>query len=64
MSNFKMTFFGFPEVKWLHATGEVDESVRCSRQISQDLTCQKSLNRFLTVIQKFKKRGRFSEHSV
>jgi len=27
-------FFGFPEVKWLHLTGEVDESaVRYSRQI-------------------------------
>jgi len=28
-----MTFFGFPEVKWLHLTGEVDKSVRFSCEI-------------------------------
>jgi len=28
-----MTFIGFPKVKWLHLTGEVDKSVRCSCQI-------------------------------
>ena len=26
-------FFGFPKVKCLHLTGEVDKSVRCSCQI-------------------------------
>ena len=26
-------FFGFPKVKWLHLTGEVDKSVRFSYQI-------------------------------
>ena len=26
-------FFGFLKVKWLHLTGEVDKSVRFSRQI-------------------------------
>jgi len=25
--------FGFPKVKWLHLTGEVDKSVKCSYQI-------------------------------
>jgi len=28
----KMTFFWFPNVKWLHLTGEVDKFVRFSRQ--------------------------------
>jgi len=26
-------FFGFPKVKWLHMTGEMDKSVRFSCQI-------------------------------
>ena len=26
-------FFGFPKVKWLHMTGEVDKSVRFSCKI-------------------------------
>ena len=29
----KNNFFGFPKVKWLHYTGEMDKSVTCSRQI-------------------------------
>jgi len=29
----KNDFFGFPKVKWLHLTGEVNKSVRFSRQI-------------------------------
>jgi len=38
----KNDFFGFPKVKWLHLTGEVDKSVRCSVRVkfSQDLTYQ------------------------
>ena len=28
----KNDFFGFPKVKWLHLTGEVDKSVRFSCQ--------------------------------
>jgi len=29
----KNDFFGFPKVKWLHLTGEMDKSVRFSCQI-------------------------------
>ena len=29
----EMSFFGFPKVKWLHLTGEVDKSVRFSCHI-------------------------------
>jgi len=29
----KNDFFEFPKVKWLHLTGEVDKSVRCSCQV-------------------------------
>ena len=29
----KNDFFGFPEVKWQHQTGEMDKSVGYSRQI-------------------------------
>jgi len=29
----KNDFFGFPKVKWLRLTGEVDKSVKFSRQI-------------------------------
>jgi len=36
-------FFGFPKVKWLHLTGEVDKSVKFHVKFSQDITCQKSL---------------------
>jgi len=32
-NNAENDFFGFPEVKWLHPTGEVDKSVRHSCQI-------------------------------
>jgi len=28
-----MNFFGFPKLKWLYLTGEVDKYVRCSCQI-------------------------------
>ena len=36
-------FFGFPKIKWLHLTGEVDKSVRFRVKFSQHLTYQKSL---------------------
>ena len=36
-------FFGFPQVKWLYLTGEVDKPVRFSVKLSQDLTHQISL---------------------
>jgi len=29
----KNDFFGFPKIKWLHVTGEVDKSVRVSCRI-------------------------------
>jgi len=35
--------FGFPEVKWLHLTGEVDKSVRRSCQIFSGFSTLKSL---------------------
>jgi len=31
-SNVKNDFFGFPKVKWVHLTDEVDKSVRFSYQ--------------------------------
>jgi len=34
-------FFGFLKVKWLHVTGELDKSVRCSCQI-----CQMAIEQF------------------
>ena len=30
-------FLGFPEVNWLHLTGEMDKSIRCSRQIFSEI---------------------------
>jgi len=33
LENVENDFFGFPTVKWLHMTGEVDRSLRCSCQI-------------------------------
>jgi len=39
----KNDFFGFPKVKWLHLTGEVDKSVLVHVKFSQDLTYQKLL---------------------
>jgi len=29
----KNDFFGFPKVKWLHLTGEVDKNIRYSSEI-------------------------------
>jgi len=64
-SNVEKDLFGFPKVKWLHLTGEVDKSVRFSFQFSQDLTSQKLLKsvNFDKVIQKIKS-GRFRGHGV
>jgi len=46
-------FFGFPKVKSLHLTGEVDKSVTYHIKFSQDLSYQKSLkSAFLAVIKK------------
>jgi len=33
----KNNLFGFPKVKWLRLTGEVDKSVRFLAKFSQDL---------------------------
>ena len=38
---FESDFFGFPKVKWLHLTGEVDKSVRFSCQILSGFTLPK-----------------------
>jgi len=35
--------FGFPKVKWLHLTGEMEKSVRFHVKFSQDLAYQKLL---------------------
>jgi len=53
----KNDFFGFPKVKWLHLTGEVDRSVRSSCQIFSWLTYENYSNRstFERFIQKIKK---------
>ena len=52
-----MTFFGFPQVKWLRLTGEVDKSVRCSCQIFSGFNIPKiiKIGQFLTELFKNKK---------
>jgi len=49
-------FFGFPKVNWLHLTGEVDKSVRFTRQISRGFNIPKILKIvfFDRVVQKMK----------
>jgi len=43
MSNTVETnFLGFPKVKWLHLTGEVNKSVRFHVKFSEDLTYSKN----------------------
>jgi len=37
-NNVENDFFGFPDVKWLHLTGEVDKSVKFHVKFSQNLT--------------------------
>jgi len=53
----KNDFFGFPKVKWLHLTGEVDKSVSYSCQMFSGSNYQKLLKSviFDKVIQKIKK---------
>jgi len=53
----KNDFFGFPKVKWLHLTGEVDICVRYSCQIFSEFNVPKSLKlvNFYKVILKNKK---------
>jgi len=35
-------FFGFPKVKWLYLTGEVDKSVRFLRDVSSGFNVPKN----------------------
>jgi len=42
-NNVEKRLFGFPKVKWLHLTAEVDKSVRFHIKFSQDLIYQKLL---------------------
>jgi len=39
----KNDFFGFPKVKWLHMTGEVDKYVEYSYQISSGFNLPKMI---------------------
>jgi len=48
--------FGFPNVNWLHLTGEMDKSVKFHVEFSQNLTYHKSL--------KSLKRSRFFWNTV
>jgi len=52
-----MPFFGFPKVKWLHLTGEVDKSVRYLCQIFSGFNIPKliKIGQFLTELLKNKK---------
>jgi len=54
--------FGFPKIKWLHLTGEVDKSVSFSCQISSGFNMLKiiKIGYFLTELFKKIKGGRFS----
>jgi len=44
----------FPKVKWLHPTGEMDKSVRCSCQILSGFNIPKLLNS-VNVLQSYSK---------
>jgi len=46
----KNDFFGFPKVKWLRLTGEVDKSVKCWCQIFSEINKPKiiKIGQFLT----------------
>jgi len=50
-------FFGFPKVKWLHLTGEMDKSVRLSCEIFSRFNTPKiiKISEFLTKLFKNKK---------
>jgi len=58
--------FGFPKVKWLHMTGEVDKSVRCSCQSFSGFNKPKinKIGQFLTELFKKIKSWTFLEHGV
>ena len=45
-NNVENDFFGFPKVKWLHLTGEVDKSVRCLCQIFSGFNIPKIIKRW------------------
>jgi len=49
-NNVENDVFGFPKVKWLHLTGEVDKSVSCSCQIFSEFNVPKfiKIGQFLT----------------
>jgi len=51
----KNDFVGFPKVKWLHLTGEVDKSVRYSRQIFPGFNVPKIIKIGLFLTELFKK---------
>ena len=55
-------FFGFPKLKWLHLTNEMDKSVRLSSDIFSGFSMQKSL-KSVDIWQLFKqyKGGRFGD---
>ena len=57
--------FGFPKVKWLHLTGEVDKSVRFSCQIFSGFNIPEiiKIGQILAVIKK-QEGGRFGEGTV
>jgi len=57
--------FGFPKVKWLHLTGEVDKSVRFSCQIFSGFNIPEiiKIGQILAVIKK-QKGGRLGEGTV
>jgi len=59
-------FFGFPKVKWLHLTGEVDKSVTYSCQILSGFNVPKiiKIGQFLTELFKKLKRWTFGGHMV
>jgi len=50
-------FSGFPKIKWLHVTGEVDKSVRFSCQIFSRVNMPKiiKIGQFLTNYSNYKK---------
>jgi len=49
-NNVENDFFGFPKVKWLHLTGDLDKSVRYSYQILSGFNIPKiiKISQFLT----------------
>ena len=60
----KNDFFGFPKVKWLHLTGEVDKSVRYPCQIFSGFNIPKIIKNRLIFDRVIQKRWNFWGHSV